>query len=219
MHKRVAPPAGRILIIHANGKEYGRGASAPAGKASNRDFSFSAADYADQINSGKPYSGDPKVNKLLPLPRPTYTEFIIRARRARMLDRLDFLYVPSDAPRPPAIDHARYGRVVWCGISFRRFTRIWTPERSHFFSVELQARALCVLSCAARLRHEPAASLGSLPAELLLDIIARSAERRDLCREEFDDLRAVCSGRRHLFLPAPGSSGLREALFDAIFGL
>ena len=30
---------------------------------------------------------------------------------------------------------ARYEVVVWCGVSFRRFTRIWTPERSHFDSL------------------------------------------------------------------------------------
>ena len=55
-------------------------------------------------DSVKPYSGDPRVNKLLPLPRPTYTEFINRARSARMLDRLDFLFCSPEAVRPPRID-------------------------------------------------------------------------------------------------------------------
>ena len=60
-----------------------------------------------------------------------------------MLERLDFLYVSAEAPEPPAwSEFAPYERVVWCGVSFRRFTRIWTPERSHFFSGAFQGRAL-----------------------------------------------------------------------------
>ena len=78
-------PTGRILIVHANGKEYGRGAAGP--KASNRDFSFDAKDYVAMRDSGQAYSGNPRRNKLLPLPRPTYTEFINRARSARMPER------------------------------------------------------------------------------------------------------------------------------------
>ena len=125
-------PTGRILIVHANGKEYGRGAAGP--KASNRDFAFDAKDYVAMRDSGLPYSGNPRHNKLLPLPRPTYTEFINRARSARMPERLDFLYVPADAPQPPAwASFAPYERVIWCGVSFRRFARLWTPERHHFF--------------------------------------------------------------------------------------
>lgn len=178
-------------------------------------------------DSGEPYSGDPRRNKLLPLPRPTYTEFINRAKRARMLDRLDFLYCAADAPKPPRVDSHRYERVVWCGVSFRRFTRFWTPERSHFFSAALQARALAVLCSAHRLRTDATAAaeaggsamLGELPQDLLLEIIASSAERTDLAKEEYDDLDTVRRGERHLFLPAPGSSGLRENLFDAIFAL
>ena len=62
--------------------------------------------------------------KLLPLPRPTYTEFVNRARAARMPDRLDFLYVPADAPQPPPwASFAPYERVVWCGVSFRHRVR------------------------------------------------------------------------------------------------
>ena len=38
-------------------------------------------------------------------------------------------------------------------------------------------------------------------------------------KAEYDDLEAVCSGQQHLFLPAPGSSGVRDHLFDAVFGL
>ena len=37
--------------------------------------------------------------------------------------------------------------------------------------------------------------------------------------EDYDGLATVCSGARHLFLPAPGSSGNRDHLFDAVFGL
>ena len=61
-------PTGRILIVHANGKEYGRGAGGP--KASNREFAFDAKDYIAMRDSGVPYSGNPRHNKLLPLPRP-----------------------------------------------------------------------------------------------------------------------------------------------------
>ena len=235
--KTRAKPTGRVLIIHANGKPYGHGPSistasdlsavgtaAVKAKASNRLFDFSCADYEAMRDTGEPYSGDPRVNKCLPLPRPTYTEFINRAKRAKMIDRLDFLYVPAEAPRPPRIDGAKYEVVVWCGVSFRRFTRIWTPERSHFFSDAFQRRALAVLCCHATLAAHPPpgvrASLGSLPLDLMLDIIALTVDKRvDASKEEYDDLDTVTSGAKHLFLPAPGSSGVREALFDAIFGL
>ena len=81
-------PTGRVLIIHANAKPYGTGpigstsdgtaagTAAVKAKASNRNFNFSCADYEAMRDSGRPYSGDPRVNTLLPLPRPTYTEFI-----------------------------------------------------------------------------------------------------------------------------------------------
>ena len=47
------------------------GAAAVKAKASNKNFDFTCADYELMRDSGKPYSGDPRVNKLLPLPRPT----------------------------------------------------------------------------------------------------------------------------------------------------
>ncbi len=69
-----------MLVVHANDKPYGKGAG--GSKPSNRtDFAFSAADYLAMRDSGLPYSGDPGKNKLLPLPRPTYTEFVNRAER------------------------------------------------------------------------------------------------------------------------------------------
>lgn len=75
-----------MLVVHANSKPYGtgphttsdasaNGMAAVKAKASNRNFSFTCAEYEAMRDSGKPYSGDPRVNKLLPLPRPTYTEF------------------------------------------------------------------------------------------------------------------------------------------------
>ena len=209
-------PSGRVLVVHANGKPYGRGAG--GSKASNREFAFSCADYEAMRDAGVPYSGNPATNKLLPLPRPTYTEFINRARRAKCLDRLDFLYCDAECPRPPRIEGS-YERVVWCGVSFRRFTRLWTPERSHFFSPAFQQRALAVLCCAAASRELPIASLGALPEELLYDIVARSAGKEDKSKEDYDGLREIRGGARHVFLPAPGSAGLRDTLFDAVFGL
>lgn len=213
-------PTGRILIVHANGKEYGRGAGGP--KASNREFDFDAKDYVAMRDSGVPYSGNPRHNKLLPLPRPTYTEFVNRARSARMAERLDFLYVPADAPQPPAwASFAPYERVVWCGVSFRRFARLWTPERHHFFLPSFQQRVVAVLCCAQRARATaPAgAHLGALPQEILHDILAASAGASDSRRDDYDDMAVVESGAQHLFLPAPGSAGVREALFDGVFGL
>ena len=229
-----ARPTGRILIVHANNKPYGRGPSlsrlsdetaigtaAVKAKASNRQFDFLAADYERMRDSGVPYLGDPRVNKLLPLPRPTYTEFINRAKRAKVADKLDFLFCAPDCPRPPRVDPT-YEVVVWCSVSFRRFTRLWTPERSHFFAAPFQRRALAVLCAAHRLRTTDGATatnLGSLPTELLYDCIALSAAKHETSKEDYDDLDTVCSGRRHLFLPAPGSSGNRDHLFDAVFGL
>ena len=138
-----------------------------------------------------------------------------------MLDRLDFLYCAPDAPKAPRIDPRAYEVVVWCGVSFRRFTRVWTPERSHFFAEAFQRRALAVLCAAHRLRAErPAgAHLGQLPVDLLLDVIAASAAPTERAKEDYDSIETVCSGARHLFVPAPGSSGHRDHLFDAIFGL
>ena len=108
---------------------------------------------------------------------------------------------------------------MWCGVSFRRFSRRWLPERSHFFSAEFQQRALAVLCSAHRQRAEGGGALGHLPLEILQEIIALAAEKRDASKEDYDDLAAVTSRARHLFLPAPGSSGLRDSLFDAVFGL
>ena len=207
-------PTGRVLVVHANTKSYGVGASGP--KASNREFAFAAADYAAMRDSGAPYSGDPRQNKLLPLPRPTYTEFINRARRARMADRLDFVFCHPDAAHlPRGVDYSRYDRVVYAGVSFRRFARHWTPERQHLFKPAFQARALAVL-CAAK--RDPA-RLGALPFEVLCEVVALAASKSDARRDDYDDLATVRSGARHLFLPAPGSSGIREALFDSVFGL
>ena len=85
------------------------------------------------MRDGGVYSGDPRENKLLPLPRPTYTEFINRAQRAKALDRLFFVFCPPDAPRLPRLNYRAYERVVYAGVSFRRFAKIWQPERHHFF--------------------------------------------------------------------------------------
>ena len=69
----------------------------------------------------------------------------------------------EEAPSPPRIDHSVYEVVIWCGVSFRRFTRLWTPERTHFFPAAFQARALAVLCAAQRLRPAPLAlALGVL---------------------------------------------------------
>ena len=49
-----ATPTGRVLVVHANSKEYGRGAR--GNKQSNRnDFAFSAADYVAMRDSCRPY--------------------------------------------------------------------------------------------------------------------------------------------------------------------
>jgi hypothetical protein len=236
VHASRPRPTGRVLIIHANAKPYGMGPSqscqsdetaigtaAIKAKASNRNFNFQCADYEAMRDSGKPYSGDPRQNKLLPLPRPTYTEFINRAKRARMLERLDFLFCSAEAPRQPRIDPSHYEVVVWCGVSFRRFTKLWTPERTHFFPAAFQARALATLCCAHRLRQQPpkgtTATLGDLPLDLIIHIISQSAEKHERAKEDYDSLQTICSGARHVFLPAPGSSGLRDNLYDAVFGL
>ena len=98
-----------MLVVHANDKPYGRGAGGT--KASNRNFDFSCSDYLKMRDSGVPYSGDPRHNKLLPLPRPTYTEFVIRAKKARMPDKLDFLFVRPSAPQPPSSKCMDYSQV------------------------------------------------------------------------------------------------------------
>ena len=62
-------------------------------------------------------------------------------------------------------------------------------------------------------------AFGVLPDELLHDILAFASSKKDARRDDYDDLSTVNSGQRHLFLPAPGSSGIRDHLFDAVFGL
>lgn len=223
------PLTGRVLVVHANGKTYGRGAGGEvadggdgvrvkAAKRSNReDFAFSARDYA-AMRDGGIYSGDPRRNKLLPLPRPTYTEFINRAKRARASERLDFVYCPADATRLPAVAYADYERVVYAGVSFRRFARIWSAERHRFFRPEFQRRVLAVLGVAAR-KRKTGSALGRVPDVLLHDIFAYASSKKDAARDDYDGLATINAGARHLFLPAPGSAGIRERLFDAVFGL
>ena len=221
------PLKGKVLVVHANGKTYGRGgdgtaaADGPrlaAAKRSNReDFDFAARDYL-AMRDGGVYSGDPRANRLLPLPRPTYTEFINRAKRAKALDRLFFAYCPPDAPQLPRLDYKSYDRVVYAGVSFRRFAKIWQQERHHFFKPEFQERVFAVLLVRNRARAAGQA-FGALPDVLLHNILAFASSKKDARRDDYDDLATVNSGQRHLFLPAPGSSGIRDHLFDAVFGL
>jgi len=218
---------GKLLVVHANKKTYGKGGDAAAtgddhrlvaAKRSNReDFDFKAKDYL-AMRDGGVYSGDPRVNKLLPLPRPTYTEFINRAQRAKALDRLDFVYCPPDAPRLPRLQYRAYERVVYAGVSFRRFAKIWQPERHHFFKPQFQERVMAMLLARNHARRAGAA-FGVMPDVLLHDILAFASSKKDARRDDYDDLATVNSGQRHLFLPAPGSSGIRDHLFDAVFGL
>ena len=75
--------------------------------------------------------------------------------------------------------------------SLTRFTirraedrRLWTPQRTHFFPLQFQARALAVLCAAYGLRthRRPGVSafLGDLPAEILHAIIAASTGREQI---------------------------------------
>ena len=75
--------------------------------------------------------------------------------------------------------------------SLARFTRrrggdrrLWCPQQNHFFSRQFQARALATLCAAYRLRAEPpresSASLGDLPSEIVISIIAMSAGREQI---------------------------------------
>ena len=89
-----------------------------------------------------------------------------------------------------------------------------SSSRQSCFNTGFRRRALAVMCAAKRSRL-----LARLPAEVLCDIIALAASKADARRDDYDDLATVRSGARHLFLPAPGSSGIREALFDAVFGL
>jgi hypothetical protein len=215
--------------VHANTKTYGTGGVAAAStdhervksaKRSNReDFSFAAKDYVAMRDSGKPYSGNPRVNKLLPLPRPTYTEFINRSKRAHCPGSLDFLFCsPESRNLPVGIDYEAYARVVYAGVSFRRFAKIWMPERHHFFKPDFQQRVETFLKVVNRAQHE-GTNLGNIPEVLLHHILGYASSKKDARRDDYDDLAMINSGQRHLFLPAPGSSGNRERLFDAVFGL
>ena len=161
--------------------------------------------------------------------------FMNRAKKARMMDRLDFLFVSPDAPQPPRasdVDYAAYERVVWSGVTFRRFAKLWTPERHCFFTAVFRSRVRTVLLVASRHRSNRTATgtatgngngngagLDSLPADCLGSILAFSADKRDSIIDGYDSLETIHSGAHHVFLPAPGSSGIREALFDAVFGL
>ena len=82
--RRGKRPTGRVLVVHANTKEYGLGAKGP--KESNRHFAFLASDYVAMRDSGAPYCA--YKNPLLPLPRPTYTEFMNRAKKAGILQKV-----------------------------------------------------------------------------------------------------------------------------------
>jgi hypothetical protein len=73
------------------------------------------------------YSGNPQKNKLLPLPRPTYTEFVNRAKKAKCLDRLDFIYCAPDAHSLPRIDYKAYQRVVYAGGAKPPTDAIYSP--------------------------------------------------------------------------------------------
>ena len=66
-----------------------------------------------------------------------------------------------------------------------------TYEAPHVASARASGEAKCVAACASG----------------------------DARRDDYDDLATINGGARHLFLPAPGSSGNRERLFDACFGL
>ena len=112
-------------------------------------------------------------------------------------------------------------RVVWSGVTFRRFSKMWTRERHCFFKPEFRARVHALLLTAARLAalRPDAPGLHNLPDDCLNSIIAFSAVPRDTVIDGYDSLETVHSGAHHVFLPAPGSSGIREALFDAVFGL
>ena len=56
-------------------------------------------------------------------------------------------------------------------------------------------------------------------ALMMAVILAFAAGKRDSVINGYDSLETIHSGAHHVFLPAPGSSGIREALFDAVFGL
>ena len=59
--------------------------------------------------------------------------------------------------------------------------RLWTPQQTHLFPRQFQERALATLCAAHRMRTCPptgaAVSLGDLPSELLLQIIAAASGR------------------------------------------
>ena len=69
-------------------------------------------------------------------------------------------------PRLPRLDYKAYDRVIYAGVSFRRFAKIWQPERHHFFKPEFQRRVQVLLLSSLRARRTGAA-LGRLPAECM----------------------------------------------------
>ena len=179
----LAPLKGKLLVIHANTKTYGRG-----GDTRPRDHhKVAASARTAKISNLRPRTtspcataactGDPRENKLLPLPRPTYTEFINRAQRAKALDRLFFVFCPPDAPRLPRLNYRAYERVVYAGVSFRRFAKIWQPERHHFFKPQFQARVMAMLLARNRARRSGSA-FGVLRTQLLHDIRPSRRARR-----------------------------------------
>lgn len=62
--------------------------------------------------------------------------------------------------------------------------RLWTPQQNHLFPRQFQACALATLCAAHRLCKQPppgvTVSLGDLPVELLLGIIAAAAGREQI---------------------------------------
>ena len=77
------------------------------------------------------------------------------------------------------------------GMSLTRFTkrrandvRLWTPQQTHFFPRHFRRQALATLCAAQRLRAHPPSSakvtLGDLPIELLLVIVAASTGREQI---------------------------------------
>jgi hypothetical protein len=84
-------------------------------------------------------------------------------------------------PRTSPLGHSSMTRFIRRGEAE---PRLWTPQQTHFFPRPFQANALATLCTAHRLRTHPpsgvSASLGDLPAEVLLGIIAASAGREQI---------------------------------------
>ena len=119
-----------------------------------------------------------------------------------MLDRLDFL-CGCGCATAAAVGLVRAVQgVVWCGVSFRRFARLWTPGCRRCCPSSSSACSPC---CAAPERN---AHLGALPLELLHAIVTASADATDERRDDYDERATVQAARACLFLPAPGSADL-----------